>query len=260
MKLEYSKGSPVEVELAFDKRLHSYKANDEIVPSATQILGIISKPALVPWALKMGATWLERNMFYDDTSSSKGQGVFHTKGMGLDALIKGVKSAYKTKSGDALNIGTLTHDWLEEAIKWKLGQGDAPKKPTHEGVINAVDAFRDWAGENDVEWISAEEKLYHREFKYAGTVDAIARINGEYCVIDWKTSKAVYPEYYLQVAAYAKAVEDMKGIAVDATYILRCDKHTGMFEAVRSIEPAISENFKAFLGAKVLFHRMKELK
>ena len=51
MKLEYSKGSPVEVELAFDKRLHSYKANDEIVPSATQILGIISKPALVPWAL-----------------------------------------------------------------------------------------------------------------------------------------------------------------------------------------------------------------
>ena len=115
MLIEYPKGSPVE--LAFDKRLHSYKADDVIVPSATQVLGIISKPALVPWALKMGATWLERNMFYDDTSSSKGQGVFHTKGMGLDALIKGVKAAYKTKSGDALNIGNLTHEWLEKDRK-----------------------------------------------------------------------------------------------------------------------------------------------
>jgi len=209
MLIEYPKGPSVE--LAFDKRLHSYKADDVIVPSATQVLGIISKPALVPWALKMGATWLERNMFYDDTSSSEGQGVFHTKGMGLDALIKGVKAAYKTKSGDALNIGNLTHEWLEKAIKWKLGEGEAPDNPTNEGVINAVDAFRDWVKENDVKWLSSEEKLYNRGYKYAGTVDAIAEINGEYCVIDWKTSRAIYPEYYLQVAAYAKAVEDMKG-------------------------------------------------
>ena len=210
------------VELAFDKRLHSYKADDVIVPSATQVLGIISKPALVPWALKMGATWLERNMFYDDTSSSKGQGVFHTKGMGLDALIKGVKSAYRTKSGDALNIGNLTHEWLEKAIKWKLGEGEAPEKPTNEGVINAVDAFREWVKENDVKWLSSEEKLYNRDHKYAGTVDAIAEINGDYCVIDWKTSRAIYPEYYLQVAAYAKAVEEMKGRSC------RCNLHSQM--------------------------------
>ena len=258
MLIEYAKGPSVE--LAFDKRLHSYKADDVIVPSATQVLGIISKPALVPWALKMGATWLERNMFYDDTSSSEGQGVFHTKGMGLDALIKAVKAAYKTKSGDALNIGNLTHEWLEKAIKWKLGEGEAPDNPTNEGVINAVDAFREWVKENDVKWISSEEKLYNRGYKYAGTVDAIAEINGDYCVIDWKTSRAIYPEYYLQVAAYAKAVEDMKGRHVDATYILRCDKTTGMFEAARSAEPELSENFKAFLSAKFLFHRMKELK
>ena len=246
MLIEYPKGSPVE--LAFDKRLHSYKADDVIVPSATQVLGIISKPALVPWALKMGATWLERNMFYDDTNSSKSQGVFHTKGMGLGALIKGVKAAYKT------------NEWLEKAIKWKLGEGEAPDNPTNEGVINAVDAFREWVKENDVKWISSEEKLYNRGYKYAGTVDAIAEINGDYCVIDWKTSRAIYPEYYLQVAAYAKAVEEMKGRHVDATYILRCDKVTGMFEAARSTDPELSENFKAFLAAKFLFHRMKELK
>ena len=86
----------------------------------------------------------------------------------------------------------------------------------------------------------------------------MANINGEYCVIDWKTSKAVYPEYHLQVAAYAKAVEDMYEKKVDATYILRCDKVTGRFEAVRSKD--IAKNFKAFLAALTLYKRLKEIR
>ena len=77
-------------------------------------------------------------------------------------------------------------------------------------------------------------------------------------MIDWKTSKAVYPEYHLQVAAYAKAVEDMHDKKVDATYILRCDKATGQFEAVRSKD--IAKNFKAFLAALTLYKRLKEIR
>ena len=89
-------------------------------------------------------------------------------------------------------------------------------------------------------------------------MDARAIIHGEYCVIDWKTSKAVYPEYHLQVAAYAKAVEDIYGKPVDATYILRCDKATGMFEAVRSTDT--DKDFEAFLSALSLYRRLKELR
>ena len=130
--------------------------------------------------------------------------------------------------------------------------------PKQEEAVNSIEAFKDWVSQNVVEWKSSEEKLFNRKYRYAGTVDARAIINGEYCVIDWKTSKAVYPEYHLQVAAYAKAVEDIHGIPVDATYILRCDKATGRFEAVRST--AIEENFQAFLAALTLHRRMKELR
>ena len=256
MLIEYARGNSVE--LGFDRRLHAYKVGDNAVPSATKVLGVISKPALIPWALKSGATWLENNLFYDDTSSSKGQGIFHTKGLGLDALIKGMKSAYRTKSGDAINIGTITHDWLEAAIKWKLGEGEPPTMPRNEGAQKSIEAFRSWLEDNEVEWHSAEEKVYHRKYRYAGTVDAVATVNGEFCVVDWKTSKAIYPEYHLQVAAYAKAIETMYGKSVDATYILRCDKHTGGFEVGRSTE--VDENFKAFLGALTLYKRLKELR
>jgi hypothetical protein len=255
LKINYHDGDTVE--MLFDSKLHSYKVGDEIIPSATKVLDIISKPALVPWALKGGANWLEKNFFFDEDSSSKKTKVYKSR-MALEPLIKGMKSAYRGKSHDAINIGNITHEWVEAAINWKLEGGNIPKMPKQEEAVNAIDAFKDWVSQNVVEWKSSEEKLFNRKYRYAGTVDARAIINGEYCVIDWKTSKAVYPEYHLQVAAYAKAVEDIHGIPVDATYILRCDKATGRFEAVRST--AIEQNFQAFLAALTLHRRMKELR
>jgi len=255
MVITYPDGE--EVDLLFDRRLHSYKVKNEVVPSATKVLDIISKPALIPWALKVGAGWLEKNMFHDDDSSSNNTNVYKSP-LGFESIIKGVKSAYRQKSTSALNIGSITHDWVEGAVNYHLKGGEIPKLPTQEEAINSINAFKSWTQENEIEWLSSEEKLYHRQHKYAGTLDARANINGEYCVIDWKTSKAVYPEYHLQVAAYAKAVEDMYDKKVEATYILRCDKATGRFEAVRSTE--IEENFRAFFAALVLFRRLKEIR
>jgi hypothetical protein len=53
LKINYHDGDTVE--MLFDSKLHSYKVGDEIIPSATKVLDVISKPALVPWALKVGA-------------------------------------------------------------------------------------------------------------------------------------------------------------------------------------------------------------
>ena len=224
--------------MLFDSKLHSYKVGDEIIPSATKVLDIISKPALIPWALKVGANWLEKNFFFDEDASSNKTKVYKSR-MAIEPLIKGMKSAYRSKSYDAINIGNITHNWVEEAINWKLEGGEIPKMPKQEEAVNSIEAFKDWVSQNVVEWKSSEEKLFNRKYRYA-------------------TSKAVYPEYHLQVAAYAKAVEDIHGIPVDATYILRCDKATGRFEAVRST--AIEENFQAFLAALTLHRRMKELR
>ena len=255
MVITYPDGE--EVDLLFDRRLHSYKVGEVMVPSATKVLGVIAKPALVPWALKMGVEWLQEKMFKDEESSENGTQVYKSP-LSFDSIIKGVKSAHRQTSTSAINIGTITHDWVEEAINFHIKGGVIPELPTQEEALNSIDAFKSWVQENDIEWISAEEKLYHRKHKYAGTVDALANINGEYCVIDWKTSKAVYPEYHLQVAAYAKAVEDMYEKKVDATYILRCDKVTGRFEAVRSTD--IAKNFRAFLAALTLYKRLKEIR
>ena len=240
MLLEYHDGQ--DVELDFNEKKHYYTVEGEYAPSVTTILDSIAKPALVPWAANEGAKFFISHAHED---------------MKIEDMAKGIRGAYRTSSGSALNIGMEVHKWCEEAILWKLGKGEAPQSLTRTESKNAINAFREWTKVNDVEWLTVEEKVYHRGHKFAGTVDATAVVNGEYCVIDFKTSGAIYSAYHLQCAAYAKAIEDMRGKEVEKAYVLRFDKKTGEFEAGSSVE--ILENFVAFLGFMEGYSRLRTL-
>ena len=240
MLLEYHDGQ--DVELDFNEKKHYYTVEGEYAPSVTTILDSIAKPALVPWAANEGAKFFISHAHED---------------MKIEDMAKGIRGAYRTSSGSALNIGMEVHKWCEEAILWKLGKGEAPQSLTRTESKNAINAFREWTKVNDVEWLTVEEKVYHRGHKFAGTVDATAVINGEYCVIDFKTSGAIYSAYHLQCAAYAKAIEDMRGKEVEKAYVLRFDKKTGEFEAGSSVE--IMDNFIAFLGFLEGYSRLRTL-
>jgi len=240
MLLEYHDGQDVELE--FDEKKHYYSVDGEYAPSVTTILDSIAKPALVPWAANEGAKFFISHVH---------------EGMKVEDMAKGIRGAYRTSSGSALNIGMEVHKWCEEAILWKLGKGEAPLPLERTESKNAINAFREWVKANDVEWLTVEEKVYHRGHKFAGTVDATAIINDEYCVIDFKTSGAIYSAYHLQCAAYAKAIEDMRGKEVEKAYVLRFDKKTGEFEAGSSVE--ILENFVAFLGFLEGYSRLRTL-
>ena len=240
MLLEYHDGQ--DVELDFNEKKHYYTVEGEYAPSVTTILDSIAKPALVPWAANEGAKFFISHAHED---------------MKIEDMAKGIRGAYRTSSGSALNIGMEVHKWCEEAILWKLGKGEAPLPLERTESKNAINAFREWTKVNDVEWLTVEEKVYHRGHKYAGTVDATAIINDEYCVIDFNTSGAIYSAYHLQCAAYAKAIEDMRGKEVEKAYVLRFDKKTGEFEAGSSVE--IMDNFIAFLGFLEGYSRLRTL-
>jgi len=245
--IKYHDGSVVILE--FSPKKHWYSIDGEYVPACTTILNNIAKPALIPWAANEGAKFYLAN--YQQTLGK-------TPSLKHEDMAKGIRKAHKTTSGSAINIGVAVHKWCEEAILWKLGRGEIPEMPTKWAEAeNAINAFREWVKQHDVNWLSPEEKVYNRVHRYAGTVDAVAEVDGEFCVIDWKTSKAIYSPYHLQCAAYAKAVEDIYGREVDCAYVLRFDKTTGDFEAAKSSE--IEENFRGFLGALALYKRLKEL-
>lgn len=255
-----------EVELNFDKKLHAYRVDGKPVASATKVLSVISKPALIPWALKQGSEWLERNLFIDDDEDDKVKPFKYTSRLGLGAIIKGVKSAYRGSSGNALETGSTAHQWIEDALEvfigteGNFGDDNLPDLPDDPDACNSIEAFKIWVGDNDIDFISSEEKIYSRQDNYAGTLDCAAYVNGSLCIIDWKTSKGIYPEYHLQNAAYAQAWEDIHGRQVEQTLVLRLDKATGRYQEGFQSRVEWVRNYEAFVSALNLFNRLKELK
>jgi hypothetical protein len=58
---------------------------------------------------------------------------------------------------------------------------------------------------------SIEMNIISKKLGYAGTIDRIIDMNGEKILIDIKTSNAIYPSYWLQLAAYRSLLTEKEG-------------------------------------------------
>ena len=90
-------------------------------------------------------------------------------------------------------------------------------------------------------------------------MDLLAEIEGVETVCDWKSGKRVYPESFLQNAAYRHCVEAMGIAKPEKGIILRLPKVVGEpgFEAVEV--PSTQEKlFETFLNVKALWDWMQE--
>lgn len=194
MIITYKNGR--EYDLDYDDKAHSYKVDGIKVPSVTRVVDGCFPKNLTDWALSVG------------------------------------EEEYHKIIDEALEIGNYTHEWIENYIN---------EQPFNATTNPSIDAFLQWEGDynystqrrvvQNLEWLDAERKIYCDRFKYAGTVDAVAKINGRVCVIDFKTSKKIYKPYHLQVTAYAQAIKRIDGLKRwPLGIILRLDKETGEYE------------------------------
>ena len=125
----------------------------------------------------------------------------HAAWAGLDRqaavdLLKGAPRRYTSGRAD---IGSEAHDAFE-----KIGNGE-DTGPIRIEVQPYVDQFNRFLDEHQPEFIGQELTVWSDTHRYAGSTDAFLRIQGEPCVVDWKTTKSVYPEVGLQLAAYRYA-------------------------------------------------------
>lgn len=118
---------------------------------------------------------------------------------------------YKAERDSAGSTGTLAHDMVEAHI---LGNDpDAVLQAADEGIdtdraFAAFEAYLHWERHTKLSIVTTEVQLVSEQFQYGGTPDAIGKIGGELCLLDWKTSNRVYPDYLLQLAAYKHLVEE----------------------------------------------------
>jgi len=210
MFITYKNGK--EYSLDYDDKAHSYKVDDVKVPSVTRIIDACFPKNLTDWALNVGG------------------------------------EEYHRVIDEALEIGNDTHQWIEDYINYNhlpsfLRKCTDLNEDHH--IFKPVKAFLEWVEKYEPKWIDAERKIYCDKHKYAGTVDAVAKINGRVCVIDFKTSKKIYKPYHLQISAYAQAIRRIDGLRQwPLGIILRLDKETGLFQQ-KVFEP--KDHFKTFI-------------
>ncbi len=114
--------------------------------------------------------------------------------------------------------GTLIHETVEGILLGKNPEIPLSVKP-------AIDAFlRYFEGRNiQVTPELVERRVVHHDHRYAGTVDALALLDGKFGVLDIKTSQAIYRDYHLQTAAYMDALKDQFR-NLQTRWILRIDQ------------------------------------
>ena len=87
--------------------------------------------------------------------------------------------------------------------------------------------FNEARAKYGIEAEALEQKLWDDELGVAGTTDFIGHANlpklGEHAhvVFDWKSSKTIYPDFFIQLAAYVFMFENMTGIKLDGAVVLQ---------------------------------------
>ena len=124
--------------------------------------------------------------------------------------------------------GTQVHEAAEalvlgQEVSWMDDYGNAKYSQL---VWEMILKFYDFWNTHKPELISAEDFVYSDEYKYAGTADLVVKMDGETWLLDIKTSNNLNKSYDLQLASYAKALEESKGIKIDRTGIIWLKAHS----------------------------------
>jgi genome maintenance exonuclease 1 len=204
-----------------------YWFNKKPYVSATTVLKVIDKPALRYWVGRE----VYRAMIVDPTMSEK------------EAL--GAPYKKKKKAGQR---GTTVHSIVES---WKKTEKKITLLP--DDIKPYANAFYKFVEDNKLELLEHEKTVVSKKHHYAGTLDIIAKKNGDIWILDVKTGKDIYTEAHIQVSAYKNAAEE-NGQEIDRMGVVLLQENGNYkFEETEDV-------FDVFIATKLLWEFLnKEL-
>ena len=247
-----------EVVLTFAEKSHRYKVSDsgkkpEHCPSVTTILNVLNKPALVEWGVRCACDYVYDNLkLLTAGDSFSVQDVFK--------IVEQARTAHDRTRQEAADIGTEAHDWLHAYWLSVIQRTDVPKMPESGPINNCVTAVRDWISQHKVRPLAVEVPQYSRKHKICGRSDFIGLVDDEPSVLDYKSTKFIYPEVALQMCPYGKMHEEELGLLPETRWAIRMDKITGEFEDRRYPPESFNDDWDTFLAVFKIYDRLKHLR
>jgi hypothetical protein len=84
--------------------------------------------------------------------------------------------------------------------------------------------FHQWLKEHTVVPKLVEAEMVSEEHLYGGCLDFYGLVDGHLSVVDFKTGKAIYDEYFYQLAGYTRLLVE-RSYAVDQVTILQIGRN-----------------------------------
>lgn len=195
-------------------------------PSVTTIIGsVLAKPALTHW--------LQKKTFYAALEGAK--------------TFSEAQRAVRNISKKAMDTGTRVHKYIEDYKQGKTQQMD-------DDLVGFYKAFHHFFVDYSPTFIHREVTVTSKQYGYKGTLDLIAEIEGERCLIDIKTGKKIYKDSVsLQASAYKQAYIEQTGQEVDKMYCLLLEKDSSgqstekyVFEELKDCFPIFESTLKIY--------------
>ena len=231
------------------------------LPSVTNILGCIGKPALINWAAKV-----ERELCIEAAANLWEDVPTSPKKMSRTAYIAtlndrlGKTKAHQRELAKAGDIGSEAHALIEWNLRSELGQKVGPQPRISDKATWAFMAYEEWRKGAGLVPKAIEQTIWNPVHGYAGTLDVLGTVTlggaPHVAVLDWKTGKAIYAEALLQNAAYVRALIEMEHLSEPVHgLIVRLPKtETDPDFEVKVIPPEEHhELFLTFLAVKALW-------
>lgn len=183
---------------------HVYKLDGKRVPGVTTIIkATVPAPALVDWAARVTARYAAEHL--DE--------LWSIRHMGVEAIYSLLEQKPRSVRDSAGARGSQLHLWAEQMIQG--GEAEIPPEQA-EDLLPWVFSVRDFLEDCRPEPVLLEAPVAHRRLGYAGTLDGVFDFprldfpNGVSLpparrIIDYKSSKRIYPELALQLGGYRGA-------------------------------------------------------
>jgi len=183
--------------LTFTPGNHTYRLDGKAIAGVTTILGVLDKPAIPKWAAKVVAEYVAD---HPDT-------IEVLRDSGRNALVNTLKEVPWQARDKAADRGTTLHDYAQQLLDGAEIDVDVVPADLVPVLENAIMFLDEW----QIVPLLVEAPCASRTDWWAGTLDLVADYVHPVTkqpgrgIFDWKSGKALYPEYAWQFAAYGHA-------------------------------------------------------
>jgi len=223
----------------FDEEKHAHTLNGKPLTGVTSLIDkTLSKPALIPWAVKMCTEYIQKNCELD---------TFYYR-VTEDDLINAKKAhtMFKERAGD---WGTRVHNACE--IWAKTGQ--LPLSTEDTDILPSVSNFVKFIEDNGFKILDVERNVWSKKWWIGGIFDLVLEKDGKVYIADIKTSSSIYDSHFIQMGAYYQCILEngwQKDYSVEefsGAIVINLKKDGKIATCYSSALPTMVETYSAIL-------------